>query len=60
MNLSRVPFFILSTYDYPNEQLDTFNKFFLLVIDENAPLKKVKMTRTLAQSMKDLQINKLE
>ena len=40
MDVSRIPFSILSNFDDPDEQLDTFNQLFLSVIDENDhPLK---------------------
>ena len=45
MNVSRIPFSILSTFDDPDEQLVTFNKHFLSVINKNAPLERVRTTR---------------
>lgn len=44
MDVSRIPFLILSTRDDPGKQLNTFNKLSLSGIDENATLKRVKMT----------------
>ena len=60
MNVSRITFSILSTFDNLDEPLDTFNKLFSSVIDENAPLKRVKTTKPPAPWMKDLQVNELQ
>ena len=60
MYVSRIPFSNLSTYEDPDEQLDTFNKLFLSVVDGNAPLKRVEIIGIPVPWMKHLQIDKLQ
>ena len=50
---------IWNAFEDQNDQLDTFNDLLLSPIIENVPLKRVKLSSTLAPSMKDLHISAL-
>ena len=47
-DVSTRPFSSISILEDPNNQLDTFNHLLLSAVNENVPLKRVKLTRPLA------------
>ena len=59
-DVSTRPFSSISILEDPNNQLDTFNHLLLSAVNENVPLKRVKLTRPLAPWMKNLRISVLQ
>ena len=57
-NLKALPIYLVYSFDGLNFQLNTLIKRILNTINEHAPLRKTKFTRTPAPWMKDFEINK--
>ena len=59
-DFSQIPMCVVDTFDDPNDQLYMLNELIVSCINQHVPLRRVKLTRSPAPWMADLNIQALQ